>query len=198
MRTLPDYVREGLDIIFVGINPGLYSAEVGHYFARSGNLFWPSLYKSGLVPKRLQPEDDSHLLEYGLGLTDLVKRPSRGATDLSKQELSEGARVICRKLKRFAPQIACFVGLTGFRAVFNEKNAKPGRQQQRIGASRIFVVPSTSRRNAHYQPRDIVRYFKELQRWRMLHIAVRTKGRPNANTRSCTNRAIRKKRVSRR
>src|ERR687887_569043 len=85
-ETLPDYLREGLEIVFIGLNPGLYSAQVGHYFAHKQNRFWPALSASGLVPDILGPQDDARLPDWGLGLTDIVKRPTHGIHELTKME----------------------------------------------------------------------------------------------------------------
>ena len=113
--TLPDYLCEGLDIVFVGLNPGLYSAQVGHYFAYKQNRFWPALSASGLVPEPVGPEDDARLLEWGIGLTDVVKRPTRGIHELKPVEFRRGAKALQAKIERYKPRIVCFVGLTGYR-----------------------------------------------------------------------------------
>src|SRR5205807_7298751 len=107
-KSLPDYLASGLKLIFIGINPGQYSAEVGHYYARPGNLFWWALSNSGLVPTTLGPENDAQLLDYGIGLTDVVKRPTNSSGDLRQDEFDEGAKHISATLEKYQPKVACF------------------------------------------------------------------------------------------
>lgn len=164
-KSLPDILEGDLQIVFVGINPGTASARVGHYYARTTNLFWSMLYESGLIPQPLQPEDDWKLVRLGIGLTDVVKRPSDGSSDLARNEFDEGAVILRNKISTYRPRIVCFNGLTAFRAVFG-RNEGPGEKSDRIGESRIFVVPSTSRRNAAYPRETVLFWFKELNRFR--------------------------------
>ena len=112
MDTLPDYLREGLDVVFVGINPGSYSARVGHYFATPQNRFWRALNRSGLVPGRddLGPEDDALMPDYGIGFTDVVKRASNSASSLRAADWRLWAPQTKEKLLRFAPLVVCFHG----------------------------------------------------------------------------------------
>jgi mismatch-specific thymine-DNA glycosylase len=102
MRTLPDYLRKGMKMILVGANPGDRSARVGHYYAGRGNQFWPMMYESGVIPEPLGYEDDRRVLEFGIGMTDLVKRPTRGIEEIERQEFSEGARLAGAKAGRLA------------------------------------------------------------------------------------------------
>ncbi|MBI3802572.1 MAG: mismatch-specific DNA-glycosylase [Nitrospirae bacterium] len=162
MPSLPDILEADLELVFVGINPGTYSAEVGHYYARTTNLFWPMLYESGLIPKALQPEDDWKLVRLGIGLTDVVKRSSDRASDLAWEEFDTGATVVRNKIAMWRPKVVCFNGLTAFRALFGRKDG-PGAKPDRIGESRVFVVPSTSRRNAAYSREVVLFWFKELR-----------------------------------
>jgi TDG/mug DNA glycosylase family protein len=163
-ETLPDYLREGLDIVFVGLNPGLYSAQVGHYFARKQNRFWPALSASGLVPEPVGPEDDTRLLEWGIGLTDIVKRPTRGIHELTPTEFRRGAKTLREKILRCKPRIVCFVGLTGYR-VCCAGDGGPGMRGERFGEARVFVIPSTSPRNAHYSLEAIVAALRDLKEY---------------------------------
>src|SRR4051812_17084980 len=112
---LPDLIAPGLEILFVGINPGLKSARVGHYYAGPGNLFWRCLFESGLTPVRLVPAEDRRLLEFGIGITDCVARPSRSAAEVTPAEFSAGAPRLAEKVARFQPRIVCFNGLAGCR-----------------------------------------------------------------------------------
>ncbi|MGE5137920.1 MAG: mismatch-specific DNA-glycosylase [Rudaea sp.] len=160
---LPDYLAPNLDIVFVGINPGTYSDRVGHYFARKTNLFWTALYESGLVPVPLKPEDDSRVLEFGYGLTDIVKRATPNTSHVAGDEFKAGARVLKDKLMRLTPRLICFVGLVGYRQGFDPK-AVLGPQEERWGTSQLFIVPSTSPRNAHYRP-ETVQWFVRLKNY---------------------------------
>ena len=176
-KTLPDLLRAGLDIVFVGINPSLYSAEKGHYFARPANRFWPAFSRSKLSEKAraglgvasLLPAHDASLMEFGIGFTDLVKRPSARAAELSRRELETGAAVLKEKLDRFAPRIACFHGLTAFRPVHrilapDGVDPRLGLQQISIGATPLFVVPNPSPANAHFTLADQTRWYDRLAR----------------------------------
>jgi double-stranded uracil-DNA glycosylase len=161
--TLPDLLREGLDLVFVGINPSLYSVARGHYFARAANRFWPCFSASALSEgarraigvAALRPEHDRALAEHGIGFTDVAKRATARADLLDPAELAEGARLLVQRLARFRPRIACFHGVTGYRPVAQalgtpERKPALGLQAPRIGATRLFVVPNPSGLNAHY------------------------------------------------
>src|SRR6266545_6364508 len=108
--TLPDVLAPGLDLVFVGINPSIYSAQRGQYFARPSNRFWAVLNQSSLVPERLGPADGLRLLEFGIGLTDIVKRPSHSAGEVTAAEFAAGRVELREKLLRCAPRAVCFVG----------------------------------------------------------------------------------------
>jgi double-stranded uracil-DNA glycosylase len=162
---LPDLLREDLYVIFVGINPSLFSVAQGHYFARKSNRFWPSLSRShlslrvrqALGVERLEPIHDHLLLEFGLGFTDLVKRPTANAADLGRAEMAEGAEVLVRKLQHYQPRIVCFHGVTAYRpfaALLGSgiQSFALGEQSARIGNSLLFVVPNPSPANAHATP----------------------------------------------
>ncbi len=157
---LRDYLAPALEIVFVGINPGEYSARVGHYFARKQNLFWTALSESGLVPERLTPQDDVRMLQLGFGLTDIVKRPTASADAVTPGEFLRGGKALRRKLVRLEPRLVCFVGLHGYRLAFDPK-AQLGPQPVQWGVSTLYVVPSTSPRNARYR-HEIVDWFKRL------------------------------------
>jgi len=108
MRTLPDYLRKGMKMILVGANPGDRSARVGHYYAGRGNQFWPMMYESGVIPEPLGYEDDRRVLEFGIGMTDLVKRPTRGIEEIERQEFSEGRVLLAHKLEDLRPRVIAF------------------------------------------------------------------------------------------
>jgi len=160
--TLPDLLRPGLDVVFVGINPSIYSARKGHYFARPVNRFWPCLSRSVLSLKarqalcvdRLEPVHDRILPAHGMGFTDLVKRPTVKAAELSRQEMEAGAAELAAKLDGLGARVLCFQGITAylpFHRILGFGKDKPSRglQPQEIGSTRLFVVPSPSPANAH-------------------------------------------------
>jgi TDG/mug DNA glycosylase family protein len=175
MDTLPDLLRPGLDIVFVGINPSLYSVEQGHYFARRANRFWPGFSRSVLSEKirralgveRLEPIHDTILPDHGFGFTDLVKRPTANVRDLRPGELAGGAATLLDKLARYNPHIVCFHGITIYRAVapalgLPTEGAALGLQPQGVGAARLFVVPNPSPANAHFTPAQQTEWYDRL------------------------------------
>ncbi len=163
MKSLPDYLRTGLDLVFVGINPGRKSAATGHHYAGPGNHFWPLLYECGLVTEQIGYEQDARVFEWEIGLTNMVARSSPSVGDLSIEELRHGARILRRKLLRYAPRVVCFNG-KGIYEVFAGHPCEFGRQEERIGASIAYVMPSTSARTASYQRADKLRFFVDLKR----------------------------------
>ena len=175
VASLPDLLRDGLDVAFVGINPSVFSATRGHYFARPTNRFWPAFSRSRLSRRArhamrlavLAPEHDRALLDHGFGFTDLVKRPTARAAQLPQQELDDGITELAAKLERHRPRIACFHGITGYRRVhFSLTGEAPaialGLQQTQIGATRLFLVPNPSGANAHATPAEQTNWYDRL------------------------------------
>ena len=160
MRTLPDYLRNGMKLIIVGCNPGDRSARVGHYYAGRGNEFWPLLYDSRVVPELLDHRDDKRMIEFGIGLTDLVKRPTRGIEELTREEFAEGRILLSQKLEQYAPQVIAFNGVGTFEN-FAQRPCKPGLQKERLYGAQVFVLPSTSAKNATGRGQKL-RYFRQL------------------------------------
>ena len=162
---LPDYLRPGLRVLLVGINPGLRSAEVGHHFAGPGNHFWKLLHDSGLTPRRLSFEEDAALLDFGIGLTNIVDRPTRGSGELNKVDFSRGRRALARKIVRFRPGAVGFVGVTVYREFQNHRGPVDcGLQEERIAGAHVFVLPNPSGRNAHYTYSQMLRQWRKLAR----------------------------------
>lgn len=165
--TLPDYLRPGLDIVFVGINPGLTSAKAGHYFFNPRNRFWAAFNAAGLAPEPLGPETDSRALHYGIGFTDVVKRPTRQMSELRAADYRDGASMLRKKLLACGPLVVCFNGLTGFkhyaRYTGGSADAAIGLQADRIGTSRLYVLPSTSPANAAVGLDRIVETMREVK-----------------------------------
>jgi double-stranded uracil-DNA glycosylase len=167
-KTVPDVIASDLRVLFCGINPGLYTAAVGHHFARPGNRFWPALYNSGFTDRLLSPFEEDQLLDLGYGITNLVARATASAAELANEEYVRGARILEKKVLRYQPGFVAFIGLGAYRAAFARPNAVVGRQPDKVGPNRlgdasIWVLPSTSGLNANYQPKDLVRLFAELR-----------------------------------
>ncbi len=167
METLGDLLQPGLDIVFVGLNPSTYSVRVGHYFANPRNRFWAALNRSGLVGEELGPERDHDLATFGIGFTDVVKRPTPQASGLKAADYRQWAPVLREKLERFRPRIACFHGMTGYKAYLKygegaTEAPELGLQERCVGESRIFVIPNPSPANAQYSLDDLVGWYRKL------------------------------------
>lgn len=162
-KTVRDVIAPGLKVLFCGINPGLYTAAVGHHFARPGNRFWPALYAAGFTVRLLSPFDEHELLTHGFGITNVVMRTTATADQLSRAELHEGGKRLAAKVRRYEPQFLAVLGLGAYRAAFDKPKAKIGRQEEQIGETVLWVLPNPSGLNAHYQPKDLARLFGELR-----------------------------------
>ncbi len=160
---MPDIIAPGLLVLFVGINPGLYSGAVGHHFARPGNRFWPTLYRAGFTDRLLSPFEERELLKYGCGITNFVPRATATADELSPQELVAGARRIAEKVRRFKPRRIAILGVQAYRQGFARQKAVVGLQPDKIGDAEVWVLPNPSGLNAHYQLDDLARMFKEMK-----------------------------------
>jgi double-stranded uracil-DNA glycosylase len=161
--VLADVVAPGLRVLFCGINPGLMSAATGHHFARPGNRFWPALHRSGFTPRLLDPSEQNELLGYGLGITNVVDRPSARAGELTPDELVAGGKQLVRKVRRLRPGWLAIVGVTAYRVAFAEPKATFGRQARTIGDTGVWVLPNPSGLNAHYTLDGIAEAFEELR-----------------------------------
>jgi TDG/mug DNA glycosylase family protein len=164
-KTLPDVIARELDVLFCGINPGLYTAAVQQHFGRPGNRFWPTIHRAGFTPRLLHPSEQRELLKIGFGITNLVARATVAADELTAEELSEGARALERKVRRYRPRVVAIVGIGAYRAAFGRPRAKLGLQPETIGDAAIWVLPNPSGLNANYRPDDFVRLFRELREW---------------------------------
>jgi TDG/mug DNA glycosylase family protein len=158
-------IAPGLDVLFCGINPSLLSAERGHHFARPGNRFWPALHGSGFTPRLLSPYEDASLVEYGVGITNVVDRPTRSAAELSGDELRAGMRALGLLAARYEPRVVAVVGLTAWRTGFGRPESGLGLQAETVGGRPAWVLPNPSGLNAHYQLPDLIRLFGELRDW---------------------------------
>jgi TDG/mug DNA glycosylase family protein len=162
-RIVPDVIAPGLDVLFCGINPGLYSAATGHHFARPGNRFWPALFAGGFTPRLLAPWEEQELLSYGCGVTNLVARATTSAAELTRDELRAGRRLLERKVRRSGPRWVAVVGVTAYRAAFDRPDARLGEQPDRLAVARVWVLPNPSGLNAHHRPADFGRAFAALR-----------------------------------
>ncbi len=160
---LPDIVAPGLSVLFCGINPGLLSAQLGQHFARPGNRFWPALHLSGFTTRLLKPSEQLELLSYGLGITNMVARPTAKASELSRQEFVQGAEILTKLAEKYAPQTVAVVGVTAYRVGFDRPKATIGPQPETLGPSRLWVLPNPSGLNAHYQLPALAEEFKRLR-----------------------------------
>jgi double-stranded uracil-DNA glycosylase len=162
-KTIQDVIAPNLKILFCGINPGLYSAAVGHNFARPGNRFWPTMFKAGFTERLLSPDEQRKLLEFGYGITNIVERATASADELSKEELIEGAKKLKSRVRRYAPKYLAVVGLTAYRTAFRSPKAMIGLQEEKIANTLIWVLPNPSGLNAHHQLPDLITYFTALR-----------------------------------
>lgn len=156
-------VADGLKVLFCGINPGLMTAATGHHFARPGNRFWPVLHRSGFTPRLLKPSEQAELLSYGLGITNVVARPTARADELSAEEYREGGRLLARKVAGLRPRWLAVVGVTAYRAAFDDRRAQVGPQDRTFGDTRVWVLPNPSGLNAHWTAETMAHEFARLR-----------------------------------
>jgi len=167
LRVLKDRIRPPVRVLLVGINPGVRSSQVGHHFAGPSNRFWKLLYESRLVPEPIGFADDDRLPEWGIGITNLIPRPTPGIDTLRPEEYLAGARILRRKIRRVKPEMVAFVGVTLFRSVFGRRTGQPvalGPQDDRIEGARVFVLPNPSGRNANFSYAEMLDAFARLRR----------------------------------
>jgi len=160
---IPDVIAPDLRVLFCGINPGLMSEATGHHFARPGNRFWPALHQGGFTPRQLKPAEQDELLDYRLGITNVVPRPSAKADELTRAELVAGGEQLVAKVLKYRPEWLAVVGVTAYRDAFAEPKAKMGRQERLIGPTRVWILPNPSGLNAHYTLPKLAAVFAELE-----------------------------------
>jgi TDG/mug DNA glycosylase family protein len=161
-KTISDLITSDLRVLFVGINPGLYSGAVGHHFARPGNRFWPALHAGGFTPRVLSPFEERELLSLGLGITNIVARTTARAAELTTDELQRGAAVLEKKVRRYAPRFVAFLGLDSYRKGLGRPRAVVGPQEEAIADAMVWLLPNPSGLNAHFQLPDLAELFGEL------------------------------------
>ena len=167
LPPLRDRLRPPVRVLLVGINPGVRSSQLGHHFAGPSNRFWKLLYDSRLVTEPIGFADDVRLHEWGLGLTNLIPRPTPGIDTLRPPEYAAGASILRKKIRRVKPEVVAFVGVTLFRSVFGRRTGQPvalGPQPERFEGARVFVLPNPSGRNANFSYREMLDAFVQLRR----------------------------------
>ena len=150
-------------MLFCGINPGLMTAATGHHFARPGNRFWPVLHLSGFTPRLMKPAEQRELLSYGLGITNVVARATARADELTAREYREGGLLLAEKVTRLKPRWLAVVGVTAYRAAFDEPKAAVGPQERLVGDTRVWVLPNPSGLNAHWTTATMAEEFARLR-----------------------------------
>lgn len=162
-KLVRDVIADDLQILFCGINPGLYSAWSGHHFARPGNRFWPALHRGGFTPRLLKPAEERELLDLGCGITNIAARASASADELTVEELIAGGKKLAGRVRRRRPRFLAILGVGAYRVAFARPKAGLGLQPDQIGETRIWVLPNPSGLNAHFQLDDLAALFADLR-----------------------------------
>jgi TDG/mug DNA glycosylase family protein len=164
-KGIRDIIAPGLKVLFVGINPGLYSAATGHHFARPGNRFWPALHLAGFTTKQLRAWEQAELLKDGYGITNLVNRGTATADELAPEEFVRGRRRLAAKVRRYRPRVVAFLGVGAYCHAFERREAKVGPQAERFEGATVWLLPNPSGLNANYQLPELVKLFRALRSW---------------------------------
>jgi TDG/mug DNA glycosylase family protein len=162
-KPVPDVVGPGLQVLFCGINPSLRSGETGFHFARPGNRFWAALHLAGFTPRLLRPDESAELPQYGVGVTNLVDRPTRAASDLSPDEIRAGLPALAQLAERWQPATVAILGIGAFRIALDRPRAVLGAQPETIGDRPVWALPNPSGLNAHHQLADLARWYAMLR-----------------------------------
>src|SRR5687767_14511814 len=162
-KRIADVLAPGLHVVFVGINPGLYSGATGHHFARPGNRFWPALHNSGWTDRALSPFEDGDLPRYGVGVTNFVRRATAAADELEDGEIRDGGRRLAERVEEYGPRCVAVLGVMAYRTAFGLREAAVGPQPREIAGAEVWVLPNPSGLNAHHTPADFARMFRELR-----------------------------------
>ena len=166
--TVPDLVGPGVRLLFVGINPGLWTAATQTHFAHPTNRFYPALWRAAITGYEIcretgfTPEDRRHLIERGIGITNLVDRATARASELSAAELRSGAAVLAEKVGSWGPRLVSVVGITAYRTAFGQPRARPGRQPDLLEGAALWVVPNPSGLNAHETVDTLAEWYRKV------------------------------------
>jgi TDG/mug DNA glycosylase family protein len=152
-----------LAVLFVGINPGLYSGATGFHFARPGNRFWPTIHRAGFTSRQLSPDEFDELLARGIGITNLVNRTTASAAQLTEKELREGAVRLQKTVRTFRPRAVAVLGVSAYRTAFDRPKATIGRQPESIEGAELWLLPNPSGLNAHYQLPQLVQLYAQFR-----------------------------------
>jgi TDG/mug DNA glycosylase family protein len=161
-KGIRDVIAPDLKVLFVGINPGLYSAATGHHFARPGNRFWPALHLAGFTQRKLEPAEQAELLKGGYGITNLVNRGTATADELAPAEFVKGRRRLAGKVRRYRPRVVAFLGVGAYCHAFACNQAKVGQQPETFEGAEVWLLPNPSGLNANYQLPQLVQLFRRL------------------------------------
>jgi TDG/mug DNA glycosylase family protein len=170
-RRVPDLIAPDLHVLFCGINPSLYSAVVGHHFARPGNRFWPTLHRAGFTERQLSPSEEGELLARGIGITNVIARASASADTLSADDYRVGSASLRRKLRRYRPRVVAFLGLGAYRVAAGRPDAVVGPQAVPFAGLPTWALPNPSGLNAHYQLAELVECYRALARAALVYEA---------------------------
>jgi len=162
-KTVPDVIAPDLRVLFCGINPGLYTAAIGHHFGRPGNRFWPALHRAGFTDRQLDPSEERELLSRGWGITNVVARATATADEVTAEELAAGGRELVEKARRFRPRWIAILGVGAYRTAFGRPKAALGRQEETLADASVWVLPNPSGLNAHYRLEDLAEKLRELR-----------------------------------
>ncbi|GAA0620023.1 hypothetical protein GCM10009547_23170 [Sporichthya brevicatena] len=166
--TVPDLVGPETRLLLVGINPGLWTAAAQAHFAKRGNRFYPALYGAGITGHLIdasagyRPGDREHLLERGIGITNVVPIATARADELTPEQFVAGGRALVRRVRRIRPAVVAVLGVTAYRAAFARPKAVPGRQDETLGGAELWVAPNPSGLNAHAQIPDLAAAYREI------------------------------------
>ncbi|MEV7648524.1 mismatch-specific DNA-glycosylase [Arthrobacter sp. NPDC089319] len=164
---VPDLLGPGLRLLFVGINPGLWSAATGSHFARPGNRFYPALAAAGITDHLIRAgegmaeEDRDHLISRGVGITNIVPRATARADELGPDELRAGARRLEEMIEALGPRVVAVAGISAYRVGFGRPKAQLGRQPERMGGAELWAVPNPSGLNAHHNVASLAAVYRQ-------------------------------------
>jgi TDG/mug DNA glycosylase family protein len=162
-KSVAPVIKRDLAVLFCGINPGLYTAAIGHHFGRPGNRFWTALHRAGFTTEQFSPYGERELLDLGIGITNVVNKATRVAEELSPGDLRSGGAALVRAVRRYRPMILAVLGLGAYRSAFGRPKAVIGPQSETIAGTRVWVLPNPSGRTASYQMDALEQLFRSVR-----------------------------------